>query len=76
MGADLYESYCGSILSTAALGASAFALNPTMQENAVFAPMLIAAIGVFLSILGIYLVKTKRMQLLNNLWIHLTEELI
>jgi K(+)-stimulated pyrophosphate-energized sodium pump len=59
MGADLYESYCGSILSTAALGASAFALNPTMQENAVFAPMLIAAIGVFLSILGIYLVKTK-----------------
>src|SRR5690554_29067 len=59
MGADLYESYCGSLLSTAALGASAFALNPTMQENAVFAPMLIAAIGVFLSILGIYLVKTK-----------------
>src|SRR5690554_3179753 len=59
MGADLYESYCGSILSTAALGASAFALNPTMQENAVFAPMLTAAIGVFLSILEIYLVKTK-----------------
>lgn len=59
MGADLYESYCGSLLSSAALGASAFALNPTMQENAVFAPMLIAAIGVFLSILGIYLVKTK-----------------
>ncbi|MDD2299218.1 MAG: sodium-translocating pyrophosphatase [Fermentimonas sp.] len=59
MGADLYESYCGSILSTAALGASAFVLNPSMQENAVFAPMLIAAIGVFLSIIGIFLVKTK-----------------
>ena len=59
MGADLYESYCGSILSTAALGASAFVLNPTMQQNAVFAPMLIAAIGVFLSILGIFIVKTK-----------------
>ncbi|MDD4729571.1 MAG: sodium-translocating pyrophosphatase, partial [Dysgonamonadaceae bacterium] len=59
MGADLYESYCGSILATAALGASAFAINPIMQKNAVFAPMIIAAVGVFLSILGIYLVKTK-----------------
>ncbi len=59
MGADLYESYCGSILSTAALGASAFVLNPEMQMKAVFAPMLIASIGVFLSILGIFLVRTK-----------------
>lgn len=59
MGADLYESYCGSILSTAALGASAFVLNPEMQLKAVFAPMLIAAIGIFLSILGIFLVRTK-----------------
>ena len=56
MGADLYESYCGSILATAALGASAFMLHPEMQTKAVFAPMLIAAIGVFLSILGIFLV--------------------
>jgi K(+)-stimulated pyrophosphate-energized sodium pump len=59
MGADLYESYCGSILSTAALGASAFISNPQMQSNAVFAPMIIASIGVFLSILGIFLVRTK-----------------
>ncbi len=59
MGADLYESYCGSILSTAALGASAFIMVPSMQKNAVFAPMIIAAIGVFLSILGIFLVRTK-----------------
>lgn len=59
MGADLYESYCGSILSTAALGASAFVLNPEMQQKAVLAPMIIAAIGVFLSILGIFLVRTK-----------------
>ncbi len=58
MGADLYESYCGSILATAALGASAFVLNPAMQLKAVFAPMIIAAIGVFLSILGIFLVRT------------------
>jgi K(+)-stimulated pyrophosphate-energized sodium pump len=59
MGADLYESYCGSILSTAALGAVAFAVSGEMQLKAVIAPMLIAATGVFLSILGIYLVKTK-----------------
>ncbi len=59
MGADLYESYCGAILSTAALGAATFILNPEMQRNAVFAPMIIAAVGVFLSILGIFLVRTK-----------------
>ncbi len=59
MGADLYESYCGSILSTAALGATAFAMSGDMQMRAVVAPMLIAAVGVFLSILGIYLVRTK-----------------
>ena len=59
MGADLYESYCGSILSTAALGATAFALNADMQLRAVIAPMLIAAVGVFLSLAGIFLVRTK-----------------
>ena len=59
MGADLYESYAGSILATAALGASAFLINPEMQLKAVFAPMIIAAVGVALSIIGIFLVKTK-----------------
>ena len=59
MGADLYESYAGSILATAALGASAFALKPEVQLKAVFAPMIIAAVGVVLSIIGIFLVKTK-----------------
>ncbi|MDD2994798.1 MAG: sodium-translocating pyrophosphatase [Paludibacter sp.] len=59
MGADLYESYAGSILATAALGASAFIASESMQLKAVFAPMLIAAVGVFLSIIGIFLVKTK-----------------
>ncbi|MBQ5981130.1 MAG: sodium-translocating pyrophosphatase [Prevotella sp.] len=59
MGADLYESYCGSILSTAALGAAAFAMVPEMQLKAVVAPMLIAAVGVFLSLFGIFLVRTK-----------------
>ncbi len=60
MGADLYESYCGSILSTAALGAVAFAtVGGDLQLKAVIAPMLIAAVGVFLSIFGIYLVRTK-----------------
>lgn len=59
MGADLYESYCGSILSTAALGATAFAMNSDMQLRAVIAPMIIAAIGIFLSLIGICLVRTK-----------------
>ena len=60
MGADLYESYCGSILATTALGASAFyGLGEDMQLRAVFAPMVIAAVGVVLSIIGIYTVRTK-----------------
>lgn len=60
MGADLYESYCGSILSTAALGATAFAATgDVMQLKAVIAPMLIAAVGVFLSLAGIFMVRTK-----------------
>ena len=60
MGADLYESYCGSILATMALGASAFFSSGTdVQLRAIFAPMLIAAIGVVLSILGIFTVRTK-----------------
>ena len=60
MGADLYESYCGSILSTMALGASAFyAVSPEMQTKAIIAPMLIAAVGVVLSVLSIFTVRTK-----------------
>ena len=59
MGADLYESYCGSILATAALGAAAFRAEPDAQFNAILAPRLIAAFGVILSLLGIFLVKTK-----------------
>ncbi|MBR4137631.1 MAG: sodium-translocating pyrophosphatase [Bacteroidales bacterium] len=61
MGADLYESYAGSILATAALGAAAFATSAVegLQLKAVFAPMLIAAAGVLLSLFGIFLVKTK-----------------
>ena len=60
MGADLYESYCGSILSTAALGAAAFAQDGVdMQTKAVFAPMLIAAVGILLSIIGIFSVRTS-----------------
>lgn len=59
MGADLYESYCGSILATAALGAAAFRAEPDVQFNAVLAPMLIAAFGVILSLLGIFMVRTR-----------------
>ncbi len=69
MGADLYESYCGSILATAALGVAAFA-QPELSENlgissvqaqlqSLFLPMAIAGIGIFLSIIGIYMVRTE-----------------
>ncbi|MBR3472535.1 MAG: sodium-translocating pyrophosphatase [Prevotella sp.] len=68
MGADLYESYCGSILSTAALGAAAFAVaGLEVQLKAVIAPMLIAAVGVFLSLLGIFLVRTKEGATMHDL---------
>ena len=73
MGADLYESYCGSILATAALGAAAFihSGDTLMQFKAVIAPMLIAAVGILLSIIGIFSVRTKEnakmKDLLNSL---------
>lgn len=73
MGADLYESYCGSILATAALGVAAFASGSLVatdragvplapeaaQLQALLLPMSIAAVGIFLSIIGIYLVRTN-----------------
>jgi K(+)-stimulated pyrophosphate-energized sodium pump len=60
MGADLYESYCGSILATAALGAAAWMhADPAIQYQAVIAPMLVAAVGTLLSILGVYAVRTR-----------------
>lgn len=71
MGADLYESYCGSVLATMALGASAFFGDVDDQIRAILAPMMIAAIGVVLSIIGIYAVRTKEgaglQQLLKSL---------
>ncbi|MFO7922941.1 MAG: sodium-translocating pyrophosphatase [Bacteroidales bacterium] len=72
MGADLFESFAGSILATALLGAAAFiGFGAEMQFNAVIAPMLIAAVGTLLSILGVFLVRTKegatQKQLLKSL---------
>ncbi len=72
MGADLYESYAGSILASAALGASAFLhISGKLQLNAVLLPMVIAGIGIFASIIGIFLVRTKegatQKQLLGSL---------
>jgi K(+)-stimulated pyrophosphate-energized sodium pump len=69
MGADLYESYCGSILATAALGVAAFS-NPVIQKatsldaasaqlSALFLPIVIAGVGIFLSIAGIFMVRTE-----------------
>ncbi len=60
MGADLYESYCGSILATASLGAAAYAAQPDMQLKAVLAPMIIGALGTLLSIGGIFLVRVRQ----------------
>lgn len=71
MGADLYESYAGSILATAALGAAlpAVALKNTGIDpvQAVTAPMIVAALGIILSILGIYMVRTKESATQKNL---------
>jgi len=59
MGADLYESYAGSILSTAALGAALPSLAPGEQLTAIIAPMMVSAVGILLSIAGVYMVRTK-----------------
>jgi len=70
MGADLYESYCGSILATAALGVAAvFGLGrvygisgpeaETLQVNMLMAPMVLAGLGIVVSILGIFVVRTR-----------------
>lgn len=69
MGADLYESYCGSILATAALGAAAFihSSDTLMQYKAVIAPMLIAAVGILLSVLGIFAVRTRENATMKDL---------
>lgn len=69
MGADLYESYCGSILATSALGAAAYihTADVAMQFKAVIAPMLIAAVGILLSIIGIFAVRTKENATMKDL---------
>ena len=59
MGADLYESYCGSILASAALGVAAYAGFPAMQFQMLLLPMVLAGVGILLSILGVYMVKTE-----------------
>jgi inorganic pyrophosphatase/K(+)-stimulated pyrophosphate-energized sodium pump len=76
MGADLYESYCGSILATAALGVAAYSTSTllpdgmdsnTAQLQALFLPMAIAGVGIFLSIAGIYMVRTEEGATQKNL---------
>jgi len=71
MGADLYESYCGSILATAALGA---ALSTTVlaeygisPRKAVLAPLVVAGLGIMLSIVGIFMVRCKEDATQKNL---------
>ena len=67
MGADLYESYAGSILATAALGAALTGLSTDEQVRAIISPMIVAAIGILLSIAGIYMVRTKESATQKNL---------
>jgi K(+)-stimulated pyrophosphate-energized sodium pump len=67
MGADLYESYAGSILATAALGAALPAVTGDLQLKAILAPMIVSAIGILLSIVGVYLVRTKESATPKNL---------
>jgi K(+)-stimulated pyrophosphate-energized sodium pump len=67
MGADLYESYCGSILATAALGAALPGIAGMDQIKSVISPMIVAAIGIILSIAGIYMVRTKESATQKNL---------
>jgi K(+)-stimulated pyrophosphate-energized sodium pump len=66
MGADLYESYAGSILATAALGA-ALSVSGGEQEKYVIAPMIVAAVGILISILGIFFVRAKESATQKNL---------
>ncbi len=67
MGADLYESYAGSILSTAALGAALPLLSANDQIKAIISPMIVAAVGILLSIAGVYMVRTKEQATQKNL---------
>jgi K(+)-stimulated pyrophosphate-energized sodium pump len=67
MGADLYESYCGSILATAALGAALTLSSQEMVLKAVLAPMLVAGLGIILSIIGIFMVRCKENATQKNL---------
>ncbi|WP_291179753.1 sodium-translocating pyrophosphatase [Gimesia sp.] len=59
MGADLYESYCGSILASGALGVAAYHGYPKMQMMCLLLPMCLAAVGIFLSVIGIFMVRTE-----------------
>lgn len=67
MGADLYESYCGSILAAAALGVAAYQGFPNMQMMMILLPMALAGVGTFLSVGGIFLVRTEEGATQRNL---------
>lgn len=76
MGADLYESYCGSILATAALGVAAYSGSTLVpdgmsaieaQLRTLFLPLSISGVGIFLSMIGIYMVRTDEDATQKNL---------
>ncbi len=67
MGADLFESYCGSILAAATLGVASFVGDPALQVSAALAPMCVAGLGILVSIAGVYFVRTKEGASLKDL---------
>ncbi|MCU0843333.1 MAG: sodium-translocating pyrophosphatase [Spirochaetes bacterium] len=73
MGADLYESYCGSILATAALGAALplVAAEASDVVKPIIAPMIVAGLGILFSIIGIFMVRTKEEATMKNLLVSL-----
>ncbi|HSV96184.1 MAG TPA: sodium-translocating pyrophosphatase [Spirochaetota bacterium] len=73
MGADLYESYCGSILATAALGAALPLIAAETGEvvKPIIAPMIVAGLGIIFSIIGIFMVRTKEDATMKNLLVSL-----
>ncbi len=67
MGADLFESYVGSIIATMVLGATAFTYDIQQSFNAIAAPLLLAGVGIIASILGTFFVRTKENATQENL---------
>ncbi|MFT7669566.1 MAG: K(+)-stimulated pyrophosphate-energized sodium pump [Planctomycetota bacterium] len=65
MGADLFESYVGSLVATMILGASAYSGDPNMKSM-VLLPLGVAGLGIFASMIGTFFVKAKDESQISN----------